>query len=582
MLLPFALIVTGCSGNLKKGSIFNEKFMKYNFGSETEAVASYEAQSKVDLATGADIKTVMQVYAQPWLLKVTKNDDKYGYFNVAENKYVLPVDEWAGTKFLDNGIHHVVIGLTVDAESVKHFKAFDEHGGEICSGEYENEINWDLTNVNLDNLNPGYVSRNEREDGEAFRSFLKIDNILRAVITFNVDGSIKEVVTPEKYIEANPYLFLEKESGVGAYTYTYAEYGHKELIVHTYPGSTGVTNVVYNKDKGKVASQFVVPSDDMVMPNVTDPADPILIGDYYYFQRYFSLNERATKYDVDYLVGGKNIKLNVETFRINYTNGKTEKVKTKFFLEDLTGYRSLYDKKGIYKLEYLDGVREIKKDKTLGEPRSIIVNESFKEVADISGIPFGKNQIRQFGKDKYLNTVSHVVYNEKFKEVGYLASNSRISTLPAKAGKALVNEFGKVIYGGADVQEITGLSVEDYYVVGYKDKTVIVKVEEETAKVVKELSSDYVVGATNHGSQALITVTDKESKKFLLDVTTGNMTEEIAKEDGSTLVGDANRRATLFGGSLYVEFTVYQRADKSCYVIRNATNVAISYEDFKK
>ena len=60
LILPAALIVAGCSGNLKKGDIFNEKFMKQNY-SVNEVSVENEGWHKTLLNLGSDINAVAPV-----------------------------------------------------------------------------------------------------------------------------------------------------------------------------------------------------------------------------------------------------------------------------------------------------------------------------------------------------------------------------------------------------------------------------------------------------------------------------------------------------------------------------------------
>ena len=578
MLLPFALIVTGCGGNLSKGSVFNEKFMKYNFGEEVKKEVSYEAPNKVELDLGDDVSSVAYAdYVYQHLLKVTKSDGKFGIYDVAQGKYVVPVEDWNWSgankyKHLTNGKHEVHIGRTEDDEGVAHFRAFDERGNEICSGEFTDENDTQLMDITGNKDKPGKIERNSREDGEYYRTFLEVGGETRCVLVFNVDGSIKEVIAADKYLEAHPYI-----STWGGETF--AEYGNPEYVVQSKDGPNGQKYVVYNSKKNKIASQFVIPND--TFPSV---ATPLVIGDYFYYQRVTALHERDNKYDA--LISGT--KCNIETYRVNYLTGKTEEVKTNLYLASLgslTNSRNLYDKKGFYTLEYLNGVKEIRKDKSLGEARSIIVNEQLKEVADVTGITFTQTNIKPFSDGLYLASDSHVVYDKNFKEVGYFngpTAANRVVSLVAYGGKGLIDDTGKVIFGGPAVQSIDLLSVKDHYRVQYEHKFAIVKVVDQQALVVGEYSDkDYVYSPATYGSEALIKVLDGEAKEHYLDVTTGSIIDVIAKENETDTSIATGNTYKYYGETLKLQFNVYKRTDGSCYVIRNGTNYALSYDTIK-
>ena len=168
VMFPLALVIAGCSGNLSKGSIIDEKFMKYNFGNEVEEVATYQMPSKVELNLGSDIKEVYQhEFQDQHLIKVTKNDDTIGYFSVLENKYVIPFDSWDSYKVVQitgapKAVHRVYCGRkNADEEGIKHFKAYDEQGNEFYSGEWDADEDWYLAEE--------AISRNKREGNEYCR-----------------------------------------------------------------------------------------------------------------------------------------------------------------------------------------------------------------------------------------------------------------------------------------------------------------------------------------------------------------------------------------------------------------------------
>ena len=100
VLLPLAIIASGCSGNLKKGSIFNAKFMKQNFASAPVAVGyEYKAPEKVDLNLGEGVTVSKYMGGTYDVLTVIKDDVK-GYYCLTTNTFAIPLS--AGLTSLDS------------------------------------------------------------------------------------------------------------------------------------------------------------------------------------------------------------------------------------------------------------------------------------------------------------------------------------------------------------------------------------------------------------------------------------------------------------------------------------------------
>ena len=579
MLLPFALIVTGCSGSLKKGSVINEKFMKYNFGEEIEKVTTYQAPSKVELALGLEDGDVVfqHEYQDQELLRVTKTDGRKAWFSIIDNKYVIPFDSWEGMRVCNmdggagttKGNHRVFCGLrAADEEGITHFDAFDEYGNKIYTGEYYSDSNWYLGEEEITRLN--------REENELYKYRFVAGGELRAVLYFNVDGAVKEVLTPEQELEKYPVV----KHGTSL-----KAYGHENLYLTSTTGvaGAGTRYEVYDIKKEKFVSSFVIPSGANIKGN-------FYFGDCFYYQQWTAVHERENKYDVIVNDGEKDIKYNVETIRINYTNGKTSKVKTNLSFNGMSAPIPMYDKKGVIDIAFLKDVKEIRKDKSLDVARSILVDENLKELADVSGVPFTTDTLKPFGKELYVGS-NRIVYDGKLKEVGYVggtdADTHRIAQNVNPSRYYLVDSFGRSIYADSSITKITKTPVKDVFYVEMARKYQFVKItEEEKVEVIKEISKkDYTIASPlpSYRCGSLTTIVDTaESKTHYLDITTGAISDLITPEDGSTKLISTKPYRTVHGNTQEVEFEVYQRADNSCYSIQNGTSYALRFADFKK
>ena len=170
VLLPFALIITGCGG-LGKGSIFNEKFMKRNFGN-LETKYEREAPHKVSLDLGTGVTAV--VPAQAGILTVSKDENK-GYFSVYANKYVLPVDNYdaaGGMSIIHNNAldRNFFVGKKT-ADGVTTGVVYDDDA--ICLH--------DLLEHYLRFVDPYSIDKQGHDEGHQYRSGVYYEDLLDGV-----------------------------------------------------------------------------------------------------------------------------------------------------------------------------------------------------------------------------------------------------------------------------------------------------------------------------------------------------------------------------------------------------------------
>lgn len=547
VLLPFALIVTGCGG-LGKGSIFNEKFMKRNFGN-LETKYEREAPHKVSLDLGTGVTAV--VPAQAGILTVSKDENK-GYFSVYANKYVLSVDNYdavGGMSIIHNNTldRNFFVGKKT-ADEVTTGAVYDDDANKLYEGK--------MGNVSI---SYHYLDMGEIEGNEEVLVKINIDGVAKSYVTYNLDGSLKQILSEEEYISKNPYLV----DG-----FNLAEYGHKDILLTTsYEPGIGYRYAAFNTKKGKFISSFVTPEDYAAL---------FVIGDSVIYQTVKEVEERAKKYDfydVDMMGVGR--KYNYETYSVNYMNGKQSKINTKFVLNSLDDNYDLYNKKGIFEYEYAEGVRTVGKDKVLSkERRSLIFNEKLKEVADVTGVRF--SSLEEVSENLYQNNAG-VIYDEKLKEVGYINSvHNDFHIVNYNGVFGLVDHTGKVAYRPVALDlEYLG---DGYYYALLTDKVQILKMnDKEKVEIVKEvLSSDYEFDYITASSLHLAFV-NSEAKEFILDVTIGQMTEAPVPETTDTFV--SSFADSFIADTLAMTADVYKSGD-AYYAIRCSTKTAYSYPKF--
>lgn len=558
MLLPFALIVTGCNGKLEKGSIFNEKFMKANFAPDIEKSCEYVAPTRRTLDFGEYASDpLFTIYWQSSSNNV-KNfayvtvPGKSGYFNFLENKYVLPMDTYSTTPSAS------AIKVAGDIRFPFNYKNEDGVITSFLYDEYGNKIFVGKTDTYVINLDSSIVGTKE---GDEARTLVRVRNgeKILAYAFYNVDKTLKEVLTPEQYFEKYSHS-VERES--------MKSYGHPELVRKNFSLDSAIRYEIFDKEKGKFISSFYSPSG----------VDRFFVGDYFYYQVERVQQEREKSYD---FFDGTNKKM-LETHRINYLTGKDEKIKTNIVFSECT-IDTLYDEKQNASYLYFSGVREIQKDKNLSPvERSIILNQKFKEVADVSGINFlGIMPLGEYW------TVDGTIYDSKMKEVGFIegmcdVDNPRI--VEGDHGFGLVDYTGKYIvqpvYAGFDRLDVGTDKTELYY--GVKGNEMkLFKVEQEKATEVATLDTDKFNITATYGSKTHFLVQETEtSKYFMFDVMSGSMTEytpiQPSEYDYSYSVGPV----TVRGGSLTFSANIYRKGAE-WFAFISETKVSMSFRSSK-
>ena len=567
MLLPFSLIVTGCGG-LKKGSIFDEKFMKANFAEKIEKSYEFAAPHKVEITdlegeyTGPYFVEDPETHVYHKYLMYLKKGEKSGYFSVIENKFVLPFDDYyeSGSKTLKAPGFELLFlyNCKYDDENVRTSYLYDEYGNKIFIG--ENGISGDGHGLHL------FKEEIEVEEGSDVKTLIKVckgtqyNNVPIAFAYYTVDAKLKEVLTPEEYYKRNPYVALANIN--------LADYGHPELVCTATSAGGQTRYSIFNTKKEKYISSF----------SIVNSGNVLTVGDYMYYQVAKTPHEREESYDFYNVAADSKIK--VDTYRVNYLTGKESKVKTNFLFgsDPLEVKRVLKDKKGVYSYYYFANTRLIEKDKSLSPVRrSVVVDENLKEVADVAGIDL--MNIKQFG-DKYW-TVKNVVYDSSLKEVGYLpnsndASSRRIAHEDDRYG--LVDYTGKYI-----VNPVWGsalkLDMGEYFELSDNKVIKIFKVEDEKAVEVASLDIEKYTPFGLTGSVAHILVQEIETSKVKIwDLRTGELTDypEVGSYDSTWSLGSVSARegTVTFNGALY-------RTGDSYCAITSTSSITKSYVSVK-
>jgi hypothetical protein len=280
--------------------------------------------------------------------------------------------------------------------------------------------------------------------------------------------------------------------------------------------------------------------------------------------------------DYDYYTGST--KRVVETFRVNYLNGKLEEVKTDFVLSQTTTTRILKDEKGKLSLLYLGGTKQFQKDKTLSPERNVILNERLKEVADVSGINLPN--AKPFG-EKYW-TIGSTVYDSKLKEVGYLESPLSES---AKRVADVDGAYGLYDYTGKYIINPTWtaggkMGFGEYYFFSSNKVAKLFKVENEKATEVGSLNLEkyQIINSTGSDAHFIIEETETSTNK-IADLTTGAISDfvEPGATDWDVSLGNG---VTTYGGTLKYASHLY-RVGTSYFAITSETRMTLSYANVK-
>lgn len=545
-LLPLAMIAVSCNG-LQKGNIFNEKFMKRNFAEREVATESFEAPRKVTLDLGAGVTAVADQGTQG-ILTVSKADDNKGLFCVYNNKYVLPVDKYdAGSLNVvsDNTINRKFFygKKTVDAKQTIY--VYDEDGNKLYEGEF-----------GALNVIGSQIARSEVEGNEHSVAQINVGGVTRAYAIYNVDRTLKEVLSEEDYLNKHSYVV----NGINL-----SAYGHKDVILtQSAQAGIGTRYAAFNEKKGKFVSSFVIPN---------DAAMTIRVGNHMFYQTIKPLNEREKKYD--FYNPDDDTKYNYETYKVDYMTGKQSKINTKIIFAAMTGMRDLYNNKNFIDQLYINGIREVLKGKILSSRSyGYVLNDNLKKVADVSGINL--NSLKEFG-DYYISN-ANIVYDSKLKEVGQSTSAVTDKHIVAYGGGVgLIDHTGKFIYRPV-AQQIVALT-KGYYVALFANKLQVLKMsDKEKVEIAKEIESTQYTYTAQTKSKAHVALANNEAKAFVLDVTSGEVTEAPVKATEDVFVTQFS--AKFNGGSLEAEGTVY-KSGESYYVLRDSTQFAYSYLKLK-
>lgn len=510
MLLPFALIVTGCNG-LGKGSIFNEKFMKRNFGEAITYKYEYSAPEKIELNFEEGVTPAETPEGD--LFQVSKDGAK-GFYSVLNNSYPIPLslgltndlfinDASTPNSSKNPSVKIRVMGGTKNVDGNVVLFIFDEYGNKLYEGN-------DATDISF---SANFVSRKEAEGNERVEFKVVLDDVEQAFAYYNVDGSFKEVLTREQYFKKNPYT---------QYGASLAEFGHKELRYKVVDTGTGRRCAVFNTEKEKYVASFEIPKD----------ASYTIIGDKIVYQVAELLPDRSEKYD--YSSGNK--KYSVSTFSVNYSNGNVKEIKTKFVFSSALSTKYDYaNGNGINKYKLFEQIQMIDKDKALSPiERDVILNENLKELADVTGTQF--KSLTPFVGKYYVNETYTTIYDSKLREVGKLRGSVTEGTkrVVKDSRYGIINHKGEYIEFPVYLS-INPLGVTEHYLLETDTSWKIVKVtEKEKIELIKEFSKDDV-----KTPQLLLKyekfIRKSDSKAVMFDVTTGEEVSVLEAPEGSTL-----------------------------------------------
>ena len=546
VLLPFALTITGCSGGLKKGSIFNEKFMKRNTLPEIISKQTFEAEKDVslDIEAGASVDSVDED-----LVGLTK-DGNTAWYNLSTNKMVVPFGKYdnIGYGYTDSSNMDGRFFYTekeVDGKNI--LDVYDEFANHLYSGEKD-----PLGVIEFDDRVLEYHKEDER-----FHVNIYVNQHTVAHAIYNVDLTLKEVISPEDYAKAHPY-----SDG-----FTGELYGHPELEL-TGSSINGETRYVFfNTKKGKTVSSFTVPDIATSL---------ILCGDYFIYQIEKRVDERATKFD---FFDGTN-KFILETYRAKITNGKVSKIKTNFVLSKCTGtVKTLFNEKGVYKYIYAPQARQIDKNKLLSnEKRNVILDAKLNVVANLEGINF--TGLEQYG-DYY--RIDKTVYDSKMKEVGQLHNmyGGYPHAIKINNQYGLVDHVGKVLVE-PNYDSLTKVArSEEVYLLKKGNEWSYYRItDDDKAELITKISLDDYDNPTSTGASAYDYIVRKsDSKKFLFNKLTGQLTDAFELQTGDTPISNFN--VERLNASRSVTGQMYKRGSEYRCVYWN-TIITDSYPSFGK
>ena len=336
-------------------------------------------------------------------------------------------------------------------------------------------------------------------------------------IVYDIDGQKTEKIIGEDYDFLSTSVSMR-------------DYGHPELKMVTSedPAAGGRRIVTYNLEKKQYVSSFFVPGE----------AVAFTIGDYYYYQHRYALEERATNYD--YYVGG--VKYDYETHRIDYTTGEDKAVGFDYVML-VEGSMDVRDEDNLIKNVYLRNLRVIREDKTL-DPVSYakIFDKDLSEVADVTGINF--EGLKAFGK--YYIAPNGVIYNTNLEEVAYVpglvadeATNKSRRIFRLNNLYGLVNHEGKVMLSPR-YSSIVELANGNYFATqGEHYELLRVRGgENNVAETVEEIThfSDYhdVVASADRAYIYGFKQVDSIDKLFYMSIEDGSAVKQAELATGET------------------------------------------------
>ena len=522
LLLPAMLALAACGNSgqgLEKGSVFNEKVMANTFAKTGAYVAAseFKANQKVALSLGESLVdnpvTIINGGSQ-WVKVTRKNSEDaeiYNVFDLVNKKYIG--GEW---KLAADWIDPVVrteanakfISITKKVNTTEfNTTVYDQYGQAVYQGQF-NSNEWGVNNIAI-------VSKAERPNNE-YRKYqfsviapgVGIDKF----VTYDIEGNMTSAEVNDDF------SFLKNID-------TLEDYGHPEIkaIIENDPVAGGNRVVLFNVKDNKYVSSFFVPNG----------AQCFTMGDYFIYQERVALEERATEYDLYLGV----TKFNLDTYRVNITNGAKEAVETNFYFQG-NGNKDVRDEDNVIKYEYFADVRVIREDRTL-DPTVYgkILDEKLEEVADVTGIDFVN--LQQFGEN-YLDRVSGVVYNSKMEEVAYVP-NVQIADNKSNHIFQANGYYGLVDYAGAIVLEPKYDAIQELvngnYLLYSGDNMLLGKLEGNSYVEITHFSPEYA-GFALDGSGAYINAVKQVGEdlvNYYVSIDDGAATKVAALADGEVV-----------------------------------------------
>ena len=559
MLLPFALLVTGCSGKLEKGNLFNAKFMKQNFDSERKAVKyEYQAPTKIDLNLGEGV-TVVKNMASSDILDVSK-DGKKARFSLATNSFAIPLS--AELTSLDSVITSTPIRIysgtkTVEEKTVT--MVFDDWGNKLYEGPATGPKAASKTEI----------SRLLANGNEYLRINIIIGASVEAYAYYDVNNNFIRAITAKEFYEENPFdKYGERmvDEGHQDYYYKKADYG------------SNYRYSVFNSKKGKYVASFVVPKDSTYITSHQ-------IGDHIVYQIENLLPKRAEKFDFS---SGEN-KYSVETYSVDMLTGKEKSLKTNLRLRSILDSKAQKDEKGINKYLFVEQIQEITEDKILGSvERDLILDENLKVCADVTGINYAG--LQKFDNDGHYISDNNFIYDEKLKEVGFMPNPVGDNVVRVNGKYTIVDYTGKHLVP-AVYDKIDLVAEENYYIFETDEAWKFGNLSENgTVNFVKEISKEeyeeYPASPKQGNFDKFKVLKRKsDSEKVMFDVITGDSLEVVKPLEGSTNVALMNDNYYDYyerlDETIKYNVNVYSK-DDAYYAICYSTKIIYELPSMKK